>query len=216
MPERARIIASATSCTASSWPITRSCRISSRRSSFSRSPSWSHFYWDAGPSGHDRGYLVLGHDLAQQPLAAAMGSDPLFLGRQPACCKSGQPAKLLVRLPCSGRTRAPPGRLPAGPAPFLRAAPGLGAMFAARLLPSSKCVCLGAKICQLLAQTSRGARGWLDLPPSPVPPSSISSLITRLVSSSSSAGMESISVRMTAYASSTRSIALSGRKRSDM
>ena len=33
--------ASATSRTASSWPITRSCRISSSRSSFSRSPSCS-------------------------------------------------------------------------------------------------------------------------------------------------------------------------------
>ena len=35
MPERARMMASATSCTASSWPITRSWRISSSRSSFS-------------------------------------------------------------------------------------------------------------------------------------------------------------------------------------
>ncbi len=46
--------------------------------------------------------------------------------------------------------------------------------------------------------------------------SSISSRITRRVSSSSSAGMESISVRIIAQASSTRSIALSGRNRSEM
>ena len=41
IPARARRTASATSRTASSWPITRSCRTSSRRSSFSRSPSSS-------------------------------------------------------------------------------------------------------------------------------------------------------------------------------
>ncbi len=46
--------------------------------------------------------------------------------------------------------------------------------------------------------------------------SSISSRITRRVSSSSSAGIESISVRSMAQASSTRSIALSGRNRSEM
>ncbi len=46
--------------------------------------------------------------------------------------------------------------------------------------------------------------------------SSISSRITRRVSSSSSAGIESISVRSIAQASSTRSIALSGKNRSEM
>jgi hypothetical protein len=40
--------------------------------------------------------------------------------------------------------------------------------------------------------------------------------MTRRVTSSSSAGIESISLRITAHASSTRSIALSGRKRSVM
>ena len=44
--------------------------------------------------------------------------------------------------------------------------------------------------------------------------SSISSCMTRRVTASSSAGMESISVRMSADASSTRSMALSGRNRS--
>ena len=46
--------------------------------------------------------------------------------------------------------------------------------------------------------------------------SSISSRVTRRVSSSSSAGIESISVRSIAHASSTRSMALSGRNRSEM
>jgi hypothetical protein len=46
--------------------------------------------------------------------------------------------------------------------------------------------------------------------------SSISSCITRRVIASSSCGIESISVRITAHASSTRSIALSGRNRSEM
>ena len=46
--------------------------------------------------------------------------------------------------------------------------------------------------------------------------SSISRRMTRRVSSSSSAGIESISVRSMAQASSTRSMALSGRKRSEM
>ena len=44
--------------------------------------------------------------------------------------------------------------------------------------------------------------------------SSISSCITFLETASSSAGSESISVRMSAHASSTRSMALSGRNRS--
>src|SRR6201996_5884402 len=39
IPERARMMASATSRTASSWPTIRSCRIWSSRSTFSRSPS---------------------------------------------------------------------------------------------------------------------------------------------------------------------------------
>ena len=46
--------------------------------------------------------------------------------------------------------------------------------------------------------------------------SSISCCIIRREISSSSDGIESISVRMTAHASSTRSIALSGRKRSEI
>jgi hypothetical protein len=46
--------------------------------------------------------------------------------------------------------------------------------------------------------------------------SSISSCMIRRVTSSSSAGIESISVRTMAPASSIRSIALSGRKRSVM
>ncbi len=45
---------------------------------------------------------------------------------------------------------------------------------------------------------------------------SISSWVRRRVISSSSAGIESISVRRRAAASSTRSIALSGRNRSEM
>ncbi len=40
-PARARMTASATACTASSWPMTRSCKMESSRSSFSCSPSSS-------------------------------------------------------------------------------------------------------------------------------------------------------------------------------
>ncbi len=38
---------------------------------------------DAGPAGHDQGYLVVGDDLAEQPLAALLGGELLLLGMQP-------------------------------------------------------------------------------------------------------------------------------------
>src|SRR4029078_6581972 len=98
IPERARITASATSWTASSWPITRSCRISSSRSSFSRSPSCSRATGipvqaatifalcvlragdrDTSPGGDYFGDLLLGDDLAEQRLFALLGLQ-LFLG----------------------------------------------------------------------------------------------------------------------------------------
>ena len=74
---------------------------------------------------------------------------------------------------------------------------------------------LGAQVGQLLAQLlqARLLAGSFSLARAA---SSISSRMTRRVSSSSSAGMESISVRSMAHASSTRSMALSGRNRSVM
>ena len=62
---------------------------------------------------------------------------------------------------------------------------------------------------ELASRAARGRRGSACA-------SSISSWITRRFASSSSSGLESISMRSRDAASSTRSIALSGRKRSAM
>ena len=61
-PARERRSALETAPTASSWPMTRSCRRSSMWTSFSTSPSMQAADRDAGPAGHDLGD-VLGVDL---------------------------------------------------------------------------------------------------------------------------------------------------------
>ncbi len=76
MPERARSTASATAATASSWPITRRCRISSSRSSFSRSPSTSRVTGMPVQRETISAISCLGDLLAQQPRAAAAAPAP--------------------------------------------------------------------------------------------------------------------------------------------
>ena len=205
--------ASATSCTASSWPITRSCRTSSSRSSFSRSPSISGDR-DAGPARHDLGDLVLGDLLAQQPLPPCL-DEALLLGRcsraparQLAVAQLGRAVEVVVALG------------------LLDLAPDLLELLAQRLQLADRLALglpLGASSrrprragrrapCRSASSRSRLAASVSFCSAA----SSISSRMTRRVISSSSCGIESISVRITAHASSTRSIALSGRKRSVM
>ena len=144
------MIASATSWTASSWPMTRSCRISSSRSSFSRSPSCSRADRDAGPARHDLGDLVLGDHLAQQPVPALLGGEVFLLGAQPAF-QLGQPAvpqlggtvEVVVALGLSAS--AGPARSP-GAAP----APGGAPAFGLPLRPHRVGLC--AQVAELPAQ----------------------------------------------------------------
>ena len=65
MPARERRIASHTRSTASSWPMTRSCRMLSRRRSFSRSPSISRATGMPVQRATMRANLLLRHAVAQ-------------------------------------------------------------------------------------------------------------------------------------------------------
>ena len=58
-PARLRRMALATAVTASSWPMTRSCSTSSRRTSLAISPSMRRLTGHAGPLGDDLGDVLL-------------------------------------------------------------------------------------------------------------------------------------------------------------
>ena len=81
-PDRARMMASATACTASSWPTTRSCSTSSRRSSFSRSPSVSRATGMPVHAETISAISSVGDHLAQQPVLALLVGEPVLLGRE--------------------------------------------------------------------------------------------------------------------------------------
>ena len=165
--------------------------------------------------GDDLGDLVVGDDLAQQPRAALLGGQPLLLGLQPPL-QLGQPAvaqlggavEVVVALGLLG--------LEAHLLDLLRAAPGPRGAPAVRP-PTGRAWRRPRprRSASSLRSSSRRAplAGSVSLASAA---SSISRRVTRRVSSSSSAGMESISVRSMAQASSTRSMALSGRNRSEM
>ena len=129
---------------------------------------------DAGPAGHDRGDLVAGHDLAEQPGAAAPGGQPLLLGPEPplelgelAVAQLGGPVQVVVALGLLGL------------------APDLLDLLAQLLHPAQRLplglplgphgVGLGAQVGQLPAQLGQpglagrvvllGQRGLLDLQP---------------------------------------------------
>ena len=78
-PARERRMALATAATASSWPITRSWRTSSMRTSLAISPSMRRDDGDAGPLGDDLGD-VLGVDLLLEQARAALALEVVERG----------------------------------------------------------------------------------------------------------------------------------------
>ena len=209
-PDRARITASATASTASSWPMTRLCSSSSRCSSFCISPS----------SSLDTGTPV--QRLTTSAISSSSTSS--FRRRGPRAC-----------FVCCGKLRFELAQL---------AVSELGGFV--QVVGALRLFDLEPGLFELLAKASQPLNGFfLGLPlrlqgggvrfqvghlRSSLPSRSreaasvsffrasrsISSCMMRRRISSSSAGMESISVRSFAAASSTRSMALSGRKRSEM
>ena len=171
---------------------------------------------DAGPARDDLGDLLLG-DLLAQELAAArllLGELRLLLPelrlelRQLAVAQLGALVEVVLPLgrldllahllDLLAQARAPP---------------------RSTAFSASHCARMASAWALRSASSRRrsSSRSWLALSFSFLSAaSSISSCITRRVTSSSSCGIESISVRIMAHASSIRSIALSGRKRSVM
>ena len=195
--------------------MTRSCRRSSMWMSFSTSPSISLRDRDAGPLGHDLGHVLVVDLLLEEGLVGLDSCQPR-LGSTTSSSSFGDLAVAELR-------RA------------LEVGVALGALgLAVRLLealldrsgwprwrpsrpasaPSSRSTARAGR--QARARSPRGAlrdassfsffSAW----------SSISSCWMRRSTSSISVGIESISMRSRDAASSIRSIALSGRKRSAM
>lgn len=169
---------------------------------------------DTGPRGDDPGDLVLGDHLTQQPGLALLGPQLLLLGGEAAfqlgerpVAQFGGAVEVVGALGLVGLLTDPFHLL----TQLLDPADGL----ALGLPLGVPGVGLGPQTGQFPAQlrqsvhTGRvgllGERRLLDLQPGD-PPGQLVQF----------AGIESISVRIRAHASSTRSIALSGRKRSEM
>ena len=166
----------------------------------------------AGPAADDGGDVFLADFLLQQPRRAiARVSGGVLLGFElfvpiPAACR------ISTRPLGSNRNCAPPARSVLSPARSARGPRGPFATaffsFCQRALSASAVAFWSASSFSNLCKRSRDALSDSFLSAS----RSISSCITRRFTSSSSVGSESISVRNFAAASSTRSIALSGKK----
>ena len=133
-PARLRRMALATAVTASSWPTTRSCSTSSRRTSLAISPSMRRLTGHAGPPGHDLGDVLLVDLLLQHALAVGLqlveaarwpprpgarargcgrsGSRRPARGRSRARASAAERLELLLEL--ADARRWPPSRLPVG------------------------------------------------------------------------------------------------------
>ena len=213
MPARARITASATARTASSWPTTRWCSSSSRRRSFCISPSIS---FETGMPVHRETTSAMSSSstsslISRRPPAAARASSSsqlalergqgpvLQLGHAVQVVGARRLLDLDLHLLDALAGAGAAARWPPSRAPTARAASWPGP--AGPSAPS-----------RASARRSRDAASVSFFSAS----RSISSCRMRRVISSSSAGIESISVRSRAAASSTRSMALSGRNRSAM
>ena len=216
MPARARMTASATACTASSWPTTRSCRM------LVELQELLALALDQPGTGmpvqrETISAISSSVTSSRSSRLSACFARQRFLLRSSLCFELGQSAVLQFRGSIEivvalghGRSRArscsisltqrcepcrsPPSPPPTGPAWSLPCP-------VARPVP---CASVSSRSLLALSFSFFSAA------------SSISSCITRRVTSSSSVGIESISVRIMAQASSIRSIALSGRKRSLM
>ena len=204
-PDRARMIASATACTASSWPTTRWCSTSSRRSSFSCSLGQPG-HRDAGPHRDDLG------DLLRVPTSRSSRCSPCFSASRAPRLELALEVGLLREAQLRGAVEVVGALGLLDVADLLQLRPQL--LDPLDRLPfgiplGAHGVGLAAQVGQFTASWSSRARGsvlllgecrLLDLQPH--------HLAGDLVELG---GMESISVRSRAHASSTRSMALSGR-----
>ena len=212
-PARVRRIASATAVTASSCPMTRSCRISSRWSSFSRSPSIS---FATGMPVHRATMRAISSSVTRSRRRPSLLPSSLAFS---AASSSSFSLGSLPYFSSAARFRS-----------YSRSAFSISAL-SCSISPRSFCTFLIASFsfshfALSFANSSRSRASSLrisarcsaeSLSFSLVSAaSSISSCMMRREISSSSVGMESISVRISAQASSTRSIALSGRNRSEI
>ena len=212
-PDRARTTASATADTASSWPMSRLCRCSPRCSSFSRSPSNS---------------LDTGTPVQRDTTSAMSSSSTSSLSRtppssvlRPSSCLASSPSSWLSlpylssakRLRSYSRSACSMARRVSSISSL-----SLRSRAMASFSISQRALSLLASSLRLassfssLAKRSRDALSFSLRRAS----RSISSCMTWREAWSSSVGMESISVRSLEPASSIKSMALSGRKRSVM
>ena len=89
MPERARMMASATSCTASSWPIDPLVQDLVEPQQLLAFALLQPADGDAGPACDDAGDLLFGDHLAQQARASLLGGQLLLLGLRGVRSSSG-------------------------------------------------------------------------------------------------------------------------------
>ena len=217
-PARERRRALATASTASSWPITRSCRRSSMWISFSTSPSIRR---ETGipvhlPTTSATSCSVTSSVSIEPPSACSVREALLLLGER--LLELGDRARSGARPRCSRSARARRARPRGGPPRGSR----LAALIAS-IAPFS--ACQRAFISDASSRCSSGELGLERLAAAPSRPRrtpcfsaccSISSCWMRRSTSSISTGEDSISIFSREAASSIRSIALSGRKRSAM
>ena len=213
-PARLRRMALETRRTASSWPTTRSLSRSGMCTSFWISPSIMRGHRNAGPLGHDAGDIVLADFLLEQRVFLDRfqlllgGLDVLFDLREAAV------AQLRGLFPIAGA---------AGLFLFLAqrvllllelAHAADGALLAVPALSSERPLRRAAAPARFRPARSRSCEaGSVSLPSAW---RSISRCEMRRSRSSISIGMEPICRRSAEPASSIRSMALSGRKRSAM
>ena len=214
MPARERRMASVTFSTASSWPMTRWCSTSSRCSSFSRSPSMS-FATGMPVQRATMRAISSSVTLSRSSVRRCFSLSAIFSSSSSSRCSCGRRPYLssaarlrsysrcafsICALTCSISSRSfctlPMDCFSFSHLAFISLK--RARMSASSFWISARCSCEMASVSFLRAA------------------SSISCCMILRRMSSSSWGMESISVRIIAQASSTRSMALSGRKRSEI
>ncbi len=213
-PLRARITASATAFTASSCPITRWCNSSSSCNSFFISPSSSF------ETGTPVQRLTTSAMSSSSTSSFSNRTEPCFwLRRSCSRAMSDSSDVSLPYLSSAARFRS-----------YCRSARSISTFtcstcsrsersFCTPSFSACHCACsaLDSVLRSAISRSILASRSFDAASLSFLSASrSISSCIVRRIDSSSSAGMESISVRSFAAASSTRSMALSGRKRSEI
>ena len=208
-PARERRMALATMCTASSWPTTRLASASSMRSSFSFSPSsilatGMPVHFDTTSAISSSVTLLRTNCVSLLSAACASASRFSSSGMRPYCSSATLPRSLRRRAPSisslifssSSLIAAPPCsvafsafQISSRSADSFSRPAKVSSSVASRFLVASSCSFFSA-ICSILS--------WM----------------MRRSSRSSASGLESISMRIRAPASSIRSIALSGNCRS--